>query len=361
LADPRRVVPVRRLAVVEVGDRLAAAGFAVALGVQAYAVVDSWGGAYWVPGCAAGAVVCVLALLRRRVWAAGAGLVVAAAAMAVARTAHLPAEPGPATALGLAVLVGSAIRTRSTFLVAAGGLVVAAASWFVTPGVATVNALAWCGAVITGLGLRLLDDRHRVAAEEARRDERLELARELHDVVAHHVTGIVLQAQAARVVRRRRPEALDEHLAGIETAGSAALTAMRQVVGLLRDTGDAVSAGAGPEDLGELVRRFDGPPVRLRLPDGEPPHASTVYRIVQEALTNVARHAPRARSVAVSVVQDREVLTVEVVDDGAPGRPHRGGYGLVGMRERVEALGGTLVAGPCAGAGWAVRARLPVR
>ena len=348
----------------DVGDRLAGTGFAVALAVQAFALADSWGGAYWVFGCAAGALVCVLALLRRRVWAAGAALAVAAGAMVVSRVAHLPAEPSPAMALGLSVLVGSAIRARPVCVVAAAGLAVAAGSWFVTPGVGTLNVLAWCGAVITGLGLRLLDDRHRAATEEARRDERLELARELHDVVAHHVTGIVLQAQAARVVRRRDPARLDEHLAGIETAGSEALTAMRRVVGLLRDTDDVVSSAMGPERLGELVERFDGPAVRLRLPEGEPvwPHevTSTVYRIVQESLTNVARHAPRASSVEVSVGQDRSAITVEVVDDGPPVRSHRGGYGLVGMRERVEALGGTLCAGPRSGAGWAVRVRLPV-
>ena len=347
----------------DVGDRLAGAGFAVALAVQAFALADTWGGAYWVFGCVAGAVVCVLALLRRRRWAAGAALAVVVGAVVVARVTHLPAEPSPAMALGLSVLVGAAIRVRPVDVVAAGGLVVAAGSWFVTPGVGTLTVLAWCGAVITGLGLRLLDDRHRVATEEARRDERLELARELHDVVAHHVTGIVLQAQAARVIRDSGQ--LDESLADIETAGSEALAAMRRVVGLLRDTGDAVSSGTGPEGLSELVERFDGPAVRLRLPAGSPvwPQevTSTVYRIVQESLTNVARHAPRASSVEVSVGQDRSAITVEVVDDGPPVRAHRGGYGLVGMRERVEALGGSLFAGPRAGPGWAVRARLPVR
>lgn len=350
---------VRSLTGVDVGDRLAGAGFAVALAVQAYAIESSWGGTYWVFGCGAGLVVCVLALLRQ----AWVGLAVAAVAIVVAGVAQLPGEPSPAMALGLAVLVGSAIRAGPAVLVAGGGLAVVAGSWFVTPGVATLNALAWCGAVITGLGLRLLDDRHRVAAEEARRDERLELARELHDVVAHHVTGIVLQTQAARVVRRRDPARLDEHLAGIEAAGSAAMTAMRRVVGLLRDADDTVSLA--PERLNELVARFDGPAVRLRLPDEStawPPEVtSTVYRVVQESLTNVARHAPRARSVEVSVGQDGSSITVEVVDDGPPARRHRAGYGLVGMRERVETLGGTLSAGPCEGAGWAVRARLPVR
>jgi signal transduction histidine kinase len=138
---------------------------------------------------------------------------------------------------------------------------------------------------------------------------------------------------------------------------------MRRVVGLLRDADDTVSLA--PERLSELVARFDGPAVRLRLPDGStawPPEVtSTVYRVVQESLTNVARHAPRARSVEVSVGQDASSITVEVVDDGPATRRHRGGYGLVGMRERVEALGGTMAAGPGDGVGWAVRARLPVR
>jgi signal transduction histidine kinase len=361
-------VAVRTLTTVDVGDQLACTGFVAALAVQAYAIVDSWGGAYWVFGCAVGTVVCVLALLRRQRWTAGAGLAVAAGATVVAHVARLPGEPSPATALGLSVLVGAAIRVRPVVpacVVAAGGAAVAASSWFLTGGTGQLTALAWCGAVITGLGLRLLDDRHRVAVEEVRQDERLELARELHDVVAHHVTGIVLQAQAARVVRRREPARLDEHLTGIETAGSAALTAMRQVVGLLRDSGDAASVASGPEALGELVDRFDGPAVRLRLPESTTAWprevTSTVYRVVQESLTNVARHAPRARSVEVNVGQDRSSILVEVVDDGPPARRHRGGYGLAGMRERVEALGGTLSAGPDAGSGWAVRVRLPVR
>jgi signal transduction histidine kinase len=139
---------------------------------------------------------------------------------------------------------------------------------------------------------------------------------------------------------------------------------MRRVVGLLRDNDDVVSVAPGPEPLGELVSRFTGPAVRLRLPNGEtrwPPEvASTVYRVVQESLTNVARHAPRARSVSVTVAQDGRTVTVEVADDAppAPAQYHRRGYGLVGMRERVEALGGTLYAGPGESAGWMVRAVL---
>jgi signal transduction histidine kinase len=349
--------------------------FVAALAVTALAFASTWGGGYWVFGCAAGAVVCVLALTRRLgAWVAWLGLAVAVVAVLVARAADLPSEPGPAMVLALAVLVGSAVRTLPVpwaAAVAAGGLAVVAGSWLAgpaaIPAVTTYNLVGWLAAVGTGLSLRLLDNRRRATAEQVRRAERLELARELHDVVAHHVTGIVLHAQAARIVRHKHPDQLDDSLTGIEAASSEALAAMRRVVGLLRDTDDAAPATPGPEQLGELVARFTGPAVRLRLPDGEPgwpPEVtSTVYRVVQESLTNIARHATHARSVTVDVTQDRHAVTVEVADDAppVPARYHRrGGYGLVGMGERVEALGGTLRAGPRAGPGWVVRATLPL-
>ncbi|WP_218148274.1 sensor histidine kinase [Lentzea xinjiangensis] len=348
--------------------------FSVAVLVQALALADSWGVGYWWFGGPAAALVCGLAVVRRWRPAVLVAIVVAAITTVVARVADLPSEPGVAMALGLSVLVGAAVRTfpvRSAVAVAAGAAVVVAVGWVAArpdaaglPPAVALNLAGWLTALVTGLCLRLLDLRSQAAAERVRRDERLELARELHDVVAHHVTGVVLQAQAARVVQRKHPERLDDSLTGIEAAGTEALAAMRQVVGLLRDTGDVVSAAPGPEPLGELVGRFPGPPVRLRLPAGEPAWSpevtGTVYRVVQEALTNVGRHAPRARSVAVTIADDGQAVTVEVTDDGpAPTRyHHRRGYGLVGMRERVEALGGTLRAGPH-GAGWSVRVVLP--
>ncbi|WP_308249929.1 sensor histidine kinase [Sphaerisporangium fuscum] len=354
----------------------------VLLAFTAYRVAGSWGGDYWPFGCAAGAVVGAIALARRRgrAWAAVAGFAVAAAAVLAARFAHLPAEPGPAMAVALAVLVGSAVRTLpvpSACAVAAGGLAVAAGSMLSShsstsgvPSVMVLNVMGWLAALAAGLCARLIAARRRAVVEEVRRDERLELARELHDVLAHHVTGIVLRAQAARLTARRHPETVDGSLADIEAAGSGALAATRRVVGLLRDVGDGAPARLGLEGLAELVARFDGrgPEVRLRAAADEaawpPGVAGTVYRIVQEALTNVARHAPRARSVTVGVEQDGERVTVEVVDDGPPvfaRRGRRAGYGLVGMRERVEALGGTLRAGPRPGNGWSVSATLPVR
>ncbi|GII57978.1 hypothetical protein Pth03_63670 [Planotetraspora thailandica] len=356
---------------------------AVVLAFWAFLIADSWGGRYWGFDFAAGLVVGALALVRRRDrrLAAAAGLVVAAASVVVAWLAHLPGEPGPAMALGLSVLVGSAVRVlpgRSAVAVAAGGVVVAAGSLLTAhswsagvPAVMELNVTGWLAALTAGLLLRLLDAHRRTTAEKVRRDERLALARELHDVVAHHVTGIVVQAQAAQIVARRHPEKLAESLAGIEAAGSDALSAMRRVVGLLRDADDAASVTAGPERLADLVERFrgHGPEVRLSQPGDEdesswPPEVtSTVYRVVQESLTNVSRHARHARLVTVAVARDGQAVTVEVADDAPPVPArghHRGGYGLAGMRERVEALGGTLSAGPRAEAGWAVLATLPV-
>ncbi|MFF4889236.1 sensor histidine kinase [Micromonospora chersina] len=374
---------------VKIWDRLAGTAadlgfvvaFLMALGVEAVAIAQTWGARYWLFGGLAAVVVCVLALLRRwhRGWLAVAGLVAAACTMLVARLAHLPAEPGPAMALALAVLVGAALRTLPPVpagAVAAADLALVVGSQFATrtspsaiTSVAALGGLAWLGAVAVGLSLRLVDARNQATAEKVRQDERLELARELHDVVTHHITGIVVQAQAAQLVAGKHPEKLPATLAGIELAGSDALAAMRRVVGLLRDTEDAAPASPGPEQLSALVERFNrhGPPVRLRVPEPAaqwPPEVTTtVYRIVQESLTNVSRHAPHARSVTVTVGQDAQGISVEVVDDAPPGparKGHRSGYGLVGMRERVQTLGGTLRTGPRAGGGWSVLATLPL-
>jgi signal transduction histidine kinase len=368
---------------VATGTALGVVSGAVLVGWAAQ-IAASWGPGYWPFDAAAGLAVCACAVLRRRhlVAAVVAGLSIAAVAIAVVRLAHLPPEPGPGLALGLAVLIGSAVRAFPAAwagAVAAAGLALVAGTRFATPppvsplrlgddvtATTVLNATTWLASVLIGLCLRWLDARRLAAAERVRRDERLALARELHDVVAHHITGIVLQAQAAQLVAGEHP--LTGPLAGIEAAGSDALAAMRRVVGLLRDTDDAAPATAGPERISELVDRFagHGPPVQLRMPDGErrwPPEVtSTVYRVVQESLTNISRHAPHASAVTVSVAQEQRRITVEVVDDAtpAPARHHRGGYGLVGMRERVETLGGTLLAGPRPGAGWSVRAMLPV-
>jgi signal transduction histidine kinase len=337
--------------------------------------------ANWAFELAVGIVLCALALFRGRsqVWAVTAGLVVCGAGDVAGDVARLPSQPGFAATVALLVLGAVGVRVLAVFpalLVSVAGAAVLVAGRFVLRGeyavaFAFLGLLAWGGALSVGAWLRLLDIRRRLALNDARRDERLELARELHDVVAHHVAGIVVQAQAARIAGAKRPETLDATLAGIESAGNDALAAMRRVVSLLRaDT----CRSSGPGQLTELVGRFasHGPAVRLRLPGGDrpawPPElASAVYRIVQEALTNVTLHAADAATVSVTVGDGSSGVFVEVADDapcrttdgsrrGAPG----GGHGLTGMRERAEALGGTLRAGPGPYGGWVVTATLPL-
>jgi signal transduction histidine kinase len=239
-----------------------------------------------------------------------------------------------------------------------------------------MSALGWGGAVAIGLVLREVDTRRRAAVEDVRSAERMELARELHDVVAHHVTGIVVAAQAAAVVARTSPDDVDRALAAIEHAGTDALTAMRRLVGVLRgqETEGARTPGAELAEVCTLLRRFDPDArlVRLTTDPGlehavlPPGVAATGYRVVQEALTNVRRHAPEAATVEVDVRIREEALLVSVRNDGVPhapvtGRAGGGGFGLVGMGERVAALDGTLAAGPTAPGVWTVSVRLPLR
>ncbi|HLK74824.1 MAG TPA: sensor histidine kinase [Streptosporangiaceae bacterium] len=208
-------------------------------------------------------------------------------------------------------------------------------------------------------------------AEQAVTAERARIARELHDIVAHHLSVVVLQAAGARA----SGQASDRTLEKIENSGRQALTEMRRLLGMLREPDEEPALTPQP-GLGELPAlaesvRAAGLPVRL-LVDGDAaalPAAVDVsaYRIVQEALTNVLKHAGSARAeVSVGVVGD--ALMIEVTDDGpGPGAadlarpvPAAGGRGLTGMRERVALFGGELLAGPEPGGGFAVRARLPV-
>jgi signal transduction histidine kinase len=307
---------------------------------------------------------------------------VCAAAEVAALLWRLPGQPGGAAGLALLVLIGAAVRrlpARPAVLIAAAGLVVGVTSYAHHPArtsfvMATrIAGLGWGVAVAVGLGLRLAAAHRAARMVAVRRDERLELARELHDAAAHHLTAIVIQAQAARIAARKPEQvaALDGALAGIEGAGTTALASLSRVIGLLRDPGDAAGLSHGPEELGDLVDRFAGrgSTVELRLPDGPadpawPPEVTgTVSRVVAEALTNITRHAATATEITVTLAHDQRAITVEVTDNAPPAGSPRflpaSGYGLTGMRERVEALGGTLRAGPGPGRGWSVLATLP--
>jgi signal transduction histidine kinase len=212
-----------------------------------------------------------------------------------------------------------------------------------------------------------------LAEEQARQavaDERTRIAREMHDVVAHGMSVMVVQAGAASRVLAERPDQAAEALANIESTGRESLAEMRRLLGVLRDPdgtdgGMELAPQPGIGDLDALVGTFRdaGLESDLTVDVGEPLPAGvdlTVYRLVQEGLTNVLKHAGPARA-SVSVVRAGPIVTVVVDDDGrGAGADHRepGGHGLVGMRERVALFGGTLDAGPRPGGGFEVRAQL---
>ena len=217
---------------------------------------------------------------------------------------------------------------------------------------------------------RIAEATQRSLAEQAVADERRRIARELHDVVAHHVSVMGVLATGARRVLRRDPNAADEAVATIEETSRATLRELRRLLDVLRTDAEPAADLApqpgltGIEALVEQVREA-GLPVTLRV-DGTPGPmeqgvALTVYRIVQEALTNALKHAGAATALVRLTFTDA-FLAVEVTDTGrgpSP-RPDRIGHGLVGMRERVALYGGTLRTGPRPGGGFRVYARIPV-
>ncbi|MFF0089415.1 sensor histidine kinase [Streptomyces canus] len=220
--------------------------------------------------------------------------------------------------------------------------------------------------------LRSQDYRRTVAVSETRRAERLAIAADLHDFVAHHVTGILVQTQVARMMADTGAEELDPVLAGIERAATEALASMRRTVGVLRDTDDAADRRPVGDLAGiaGLIEGFASPVQKATLhhetavPDLPHEVQAAAFRVVQEALTNVRRHAGDATHVTVGLRYERDRLRVSVSDDGRggsqlPAAAHGGGFGLVGLKERVTALGGELDAGPRAEYGWEVRAVFP--
>jgi signal transduction histidine kinase len=216
----------------------------------------------------------------------------------------------------------------------------------------------------------------RTRAEQARRavaEERLRLARELHDVVAHSISVIAVQSGVGAHVAKTQPEEAAKALAAIEATSRAALIELRRLLGVLRQDGEPQGELApvpGLADLDSLLAEVAkaGLGVRLRV-EGTPSQLPagvdlSAYRIVQEALTNVVKHAGPARAQVTIRYRDQEVM-VEVTDDGrgvtAPASNGRArvGHGLIGMRERVQVFGGDLEVGPGPVGGFRVAARLP--
>jgi signal transduction histidine kinase len=221
--------------------------------------------------------------------------------------------------------------------------------------------------------LRLLENERDQQAKIAVAEERARIARELHDVVAHAVSVMVVQADGASYAVHSNPELAERAVKTISSTGREALTELRRLLGVLRSDGSESERTPQPgtsslNDLAERVRLV-GLPVRLKLKgelDGLPAGIGLgIYRIVQEALTNTLKHAGAGASALVRVSRIGENVELDITDDGF-GTPHElvsisGGNGLIGMRERANVFGGTLEAGPRPGGGWHVRAVLPIQ
>jgi signal transduction histidine kinase len=242
-------------------------------------------------------------------------------------------------------------------------------------------------AVVLGAGSMLRRERHAVARmrqaeqreqaaalreqatalREAAAQDRVRIAREMHDTIGHALTAITLQARVAQRQVHRDADAAAATLAAIDHLAAQALLEARHTVGLIR--GDTADDDSVPQhrlaDLPDLVATIPASEVRVELQrldnhDGLPPVVqSAAYRIVQESISNIIKHAGPTRAV-VNVKHDADILVLDIRDNG-PGiaRPPNGGHGLRGMRERVTHLGGSLIAGPAPSGGWRVHARIP--
>lgn len=230
---------------------------------------------------------------------------------------------------------------------------------------------------------RDIEANRRLLADRAVSDERRRIARELHDIVAHHITTMQLMAGGARANLAHDPETAREALVTLEGSGRMALSEMRQLLDVLRAGDEAEEPPIAPQPGVADVARIVAESCRAGLPAeldvrGEerplPPSVGlTAFRIVQEALTNARKYAGEARA-SVRLTYGTDRLEVEVTDDGAGapspasagsgsacGSGYGSGYGLIGMRERVALHGGTLEAGPLDGGGFRVAARLPLK
>ena len=288
------------------------------------------------------------------------------------RRVSIPAAAAAAVGIG-AALVYAAVTARNAPVAgeAVEGFLPLAAGWFIGDSTAARRRY------LVGLAEQA-ERQHAAEAERARqqvREERVRIARELHDVVAHTLAVITVQAGVGRRLMAKHPDEASTALESIETIGRTAQEELRVVLSLLRDEEHRTAALApAPRllDVKELVDtvRASDTLVDLYLSGTDRPLSTalelSVYRVIQEALTNVVKHAPGARATVDLAVTDHEIR-LDVTDDGGPARPPaagRGlqpsGHGIVGMRERIAAFGGQLTAEPLAGQGFKVTARVPI-
>jgi signal transduction histidine kinase len=281
----------------------------------------------------------------------------------------LPRRRSMLLALAVAVVLGATATYSAITVVhpplaseAVENFVPLAGAWFIADSVAARRRYQ--------AGLAAQAERERAAQVRA---ERLRIAREMHDVVAHALAVITVQAGVGRCLADKRPEEAGSALQSIETIGRTAQDELRVVLGLLRDGEDAAPLAPAPRlaDVRELADtvRASGIAVELRMEETDrqlsPSLELSIYRVLQEALTNVVKHAPGARAVAELTVSAGKVR-LDVRDDGGPGTAKASrtapaaGHGIVGMRERIGAFGGWLVAGPAVGGGFRVTAEIPI-
>ena len=290
------------------------------------------------------------------------GLALYFAAVGLPRPRSIGLAVAVAASLGVAVVYSAfAVRTAQPAAEVVENFVPLAGAWFIADSVAARRRYQ--------AGLAAQAERERAAEV---REERVRIAREMHDVVAHALAVITVQAGVGRCLADKRPEEASSALGSIETISRTAQDELRVVLGLLRDT-EAGTAPLAPtprlidiKDLADTVRA-SGIRVELRMEGTDrqlsPSLELSVYRVMQEALTNIVKHAPGARAVAELTVSAGKVR-LDVRDDGGPGggAPRAGqgtGHGITGMRERTGAFGGWLVAGPVAGGGFQVTAEIP--
>ncbi|GAB3433558.1 histidine kinase [Phycicoccus ginsengisoli] len=362
---PADAPPVGRL------DWLLVGGFTLAVLVEGIAR----------PGLAWRALVTVLALalVPALLWRRHRPLVAALVGWGVAgllSVLQLAASPGDLdlySMLAVLVLLYSLVRWGSgremvlgaafVTVVVALGMDASSAGWAEVFGGSVLVLLVVALAAV----FRYRADLWRRQQREIRNEERVALARELHDVVAHHVSAIAVQAQAGGVVAGLQPEKAAEVLAAIESEASRTLAEMRSMVRVLREE-EAVhySPLPGVADLPALARvdgtptvevSLDGPLTRLAQPVD-----AALYRLAQESVTNAIRHARSVTHVGIDVRREGDAVRLRVSDDGQtqPGPAPEPGFGLRGMAERAQLLGGSLSAGPGAEGGWVVEAVLPV-
>ncbi|MFI7039586.1 sensor histidine kinase [Microbispora rosea] len=286
-----------------------------------------------------------------------------------------------ATCRGLALSLAALIVSFASYLASAVSGVISP-SWTDHVVVTAVLLLCW----VCGRALRLrraylaelvqradrLERAREADTRAARAEERSRIARELHDVVAHHVSVMTVQAAAARKMLDTKPDVARDALSAIEEMGRTAMAEMRSIVGVLRTDGPAERGPQpGMHDLPALVEQMREAGLRTQLwIEGErrglPPGVDlAAYRLVQEALTNSLRHAGPAARAWVTVRHEPNELSIHVEDDGRgaaaePARIGGKGHGLVGIRERVALYGGVLRIGPRTGGGFEVRAQFPL-